>query len=121
VGTAVIRRDHLGDEVRDNWYDYRHQPPEEQIEMAVSQYVGVMPFLWLDVPDHAMRHDIEAGAISLLSRCSGGFDPPSPGWLGQHAFRTEIRDSGLWNVHHTYGYYDPDFLDLMAARVNAQR
>jgi hypothetical protein len=45
VGTAIIRRDHLGDEVRDNWYHYRHQPLEEQIEMAVSRYIGVMPFL----------------------------------------------------------------------------
>ena len=122
VGTAIIvRRDRLGgearDEVLDNWYHYRHQPLEEQIELDVSRYVGVMPFLWLDVPDRGTRHDIEAGAIALLSRCSGGADPPSPGWLGQYAFRAEIRDSGLWNVHHTYGYYDPGFLDLMDARV----
>ena len=121
VGTAIIRRDHLGDEVCDNWYHYRHQPLEEQIEMAVSRYIGVMPFLWLDVPDHTARHGIEAGAISLLSRCSGGFDSPSPNWLGQHAFRTEVQDSGLWNVHHTYEYYDPHFLDLMTALVHAQR
>lgn len=121
VGTAIIKLDHLGDEVHDNWYHYRHQPLEERIEMAVSQYIGVMPFLWLDVPDRATRHAIEAGAISLLSRCSGGSDPPSSGWLGQHAFRAEIRASGLWNVHYTYGHYDPCFLDLMAARVRAQR
>ena len=123
LGTAIIARYHPGwpPEVLDNWYHYRYQPLEEQIEREVSQYVGVMPFLWLDVPDRATRHDIEAGAISLLSRCSGGSDPPSPGWLGQHAFRTEIRDSGLWNVHHTYGHYDPHFMDLMADRVHAQR
>jgi hypothetical protein len=119
VGTAIIRRDDLGEEVLDNWYNYRHQPREEQIEMAVSRYIGVMPFLWLAVPDPETRHDIEAGAIGLLSRCSGGVDPPSPGWVGQHAFKTEIRDSGLWNVQLTKGRYDPGLLDLMAARVHA--
>ena len=121
VGTAIIRREGLGDEVLSDWYHYCHQPLEEQIEMAVSRYVGVMPFLWLDVPGRAARYDIEAGAIGLLSRCTGGLDPASPGWLGRYAFRTEIRDSGLWNVQHTYGGYDPGFLDLMAARVHALR
>lgn len=121
LGTAIIRRDDLGAEVLGNWYHYRHQPLEEKIELEVSQYVGVMPFLWLDVPDRAARHDIEAGAIALLSRCSGGADPPSPGWLGRLAFRTEVRDSGLWNVHHTFGRYDPRFLDLMDDRVHARR
>ena len=123
VGTAIIRRDRLGDEARDevcdNWYHYRHQPLEEQIEMAVSRYIGVMPFLWLDVPDRAARDDIEAGAIGLLSLRTGGTDPPSSGWLGHHALKTEIQYSGLWNVQHTKGRYDPGFLDLMAAGVQA--
>ena len=121
VGTAIIGRDDLGEEVCDNWYHYRHQPLEEQIEMAVSRYVGVMPFLWLDVPDRAARHDIEAGAIALLSRCSGGVDLPSPGWLGRYALKTEIPDSGLWNVQLTKGRYDPGFLDHMDAQVHALR
>jgi hypothetical protein len=119
LGTAIIRRDGLGDEVCDNWYHYRHQPLEEQIELAVGRYIGVMPFPWLDVPDREARHDIEAGAICLLSRCSGGVDPPSADWLGRYALKAEIGDSGLWNVHHTCGRYDPGFLDLMAARVHA--
>jgi hypothetical protein len=29
--------------------------------------------------------------------------------------------SGLWNVQHTGERYDPGFLDLMAARVQALR
>jgi hypothetical protein len=117
VSTAIIRRDHLSDEALDNWYYYRHQPLEEQIEMAVSRYVGVMPFLWLDVPDCATRHDIEAGAIALLSLRTGGADPPSPGWLGHYALKTEIRDSGLWNVRLTRGHYNPHFLDELKRNV----
>jgi hypothetical protein len=76
VGTAIIRRHRLGDEVLNNWYHYRSQPLEEQIELAVSEYIGAMPFLWLDVPDIKTRHDIEAGAIGLLSMRTGDADPP---------------------------------------------
>lgn len=123
LGTAIITRYHPGwpPEVLDNWYHYRHQPLEEQIEREVSQYVGVMPFLWLDVPDSKDRHLIEAGAIGLLSMRTEDADPPSDDWLGRYAYRKEIRDSGLWNVQLINERYDPGFLDLMAARVHARR
>jgi len=119
VGTAIIQRDRLGEDVLDSWYRYRRQPLEEQIELAVSAFIGVMPFLWLDVPDRADRHDIEAGAIALLSRRTGDADPPSAGWLGNYALKKEIRDSGLWNVHHTDERYDRRLLNLMEARLRA--
>ncbi|MGA2828964.1 MAG: hypothetical protein ABSF03_22950 [Streptosporangiaceae bacterium] len=123
LGAAIITRDHPGwpPEVLDNWYHYHPQPLEEQIEREVSQYIGVMPFLWLDVPGNRDRHDIEAGAIGLLSMRTGDADPPSDDWLGRHAYRKEIRDSGLWNVQLINEPYDPGFLDLMAARVQAHR
>ena len=125
LGTAIITRDHPDwpPEVLDDWYDpsYRHQPLEEQIEREVSQYVGVMPFLWLDVPDRTERQVIEAGAIALLSERTGAVDQRSPDWLGQHAFKSEIRKSGLWNVQHTNSPCVPRFLDLMDARVQAHR
>jgi hypothetical protein len=72
-----------------------------------------MPFLWLDVPDSKARHDIEAGAIGLLSMRTGDADPPSADWLGRYAYKKAIRDSGLWNVQHTGNLYDLYFLDLM--------
>jgi hypothetical protein len=113
VGTAIISRHKLDDEVLDNWYQQHRHPLEEQIELAVSEYIGAMPFLWLDVPDSKVRHDIEAGAISLLSMRTGDADPPSADWLGRYAYMKEIQDSGLWNVRHTGGRYDPRFLNLM--------
>lgn len=121
VGTAIIRRHKLGDDILDNWYDPRYQPfpLEEQIELAVSEYIGAMPFLWLDVPGSKGRHDIEVGAIGLLSMRTGDADPPSADWLGCYAYKKEIRDSGLWNVRHTGRPYDPGFLDLMEQHVRA--
>lgn len=119
VGTAIIRRHKLDDEVLDDWYDSHYQPfpLEEQIELAVSEYIGAMPFLWLDVPGSKARHDIEAGAIGLLSRRTGDADPPSADWLGRYAYKKEIRDSGLWNVRGVGKPYDPGFLDLMEQHV----
>jgi hypothetical protein len=119
VGTAIIRRHKLGDEVLDDWYRYRSQPLEEKIELAVSEYIGAMPLLWLDVPDVEARREIEAGAIGLLSMRTGDADPPSAGWLGRYAYRKEIPDSGLWNIQHTSEPYDTGFLDLIEERLRA--
>jgi hypothetical protein len=119
MGTAIINRHRMGDVVLDDWYDYRHQPLEEQIELAVSEHIGAMPFLWLNVPGGNDRHDIEAGAIGLLSMRTGDADPPSDNWLGRYAYRAEVRDSGLWNVQHTNNPYDPVFLGLMEQRLRA--
>lgn len=121
IGGAIILRDQLGGtEVLDNWYHCRRQPLADLIELKVSQHIGVMPFLWLDVPDIEMRTHIETGAIALLSRRTGVADPPSPNWLGLHARKDPIRTSGLWNVHHTNEPYDPGFLGLMRARVQSE-
>jgi hypothetical protein len=61
---------------------------------------------------------IERGAIGLLSRLVNPLsDPPSPGWLGHHAFAPQIRASGLWNVNHVNERYDPVFLDVLAGHI----
>jgi hypothetical protein len=117
VGTAIIRRHKLCDEVLENWYHYRSDPLEDDIERAVSEYIGAMPFLWLDVPTAEDRHDIEAGAIGLLSMSTGDADPPSADWLGRYAYRKEIQDSGLWNVQGLGAPYDRGFLDRMERAV----
>ena len=97
---------------------------EAGIEARVSEYIGQMPFLWLNVNDapgpDSDRGLIERNAIALLSgyRCSAA-DGPSAKWLGHHSDRERVRLSGLWNNNHVDGTYDPSFLDVMESWIDA--
>jgi hypothetical protein len=72
-----------------------------QLEQAVSDYIGQMPVLWLDVSDREARGALERRLIALLSNAGREpVDPPSDRWLGRYADRDLIRRSGLWNVNH---------------------
>jgi hypothetical protein len=78
-----------------------------------------MPFLWLGVPDRADRGYLERNSIALLSCLASGQDSPGAGWLGHDATRSEIRESGLWNVQRVHDRYDPAFLQLLAGLVQS--
>jgi hypothetical protein len=125
VGAALIRRDNAPGDLLSSWLD-RHRPPgqrasqEASVERAVSSHIGAMPLLWLNVPARADRGYLENNSIALLSCLTGGPDRPSTSWLGQYAEpaeRAEIRESGLWNVQHVSGHYDPGFLRQLAQLV----
>jgi hypothetical protein len=95
---------------------------EQALERAVSRVIGAMPFLWLAAPDppgrESARGVIEANGVALLSNWSKTpIDPPSPGWLGRDADRAQVRESGLWNVNHVDGGYDPAFLAVLAHHI----
>lgn len=121
---APIRE--LGPELLSSWLD-RHGPrpgfavQEAQIEQVVSRHVGAMPFLWLSVPDATDRGGVERNSIALTSRLAQGLDLPSASWLGRHADRAEICDSGLWNVDHVRHRCDPGFLELFEQLVDRQQ
>ena len=90
---------------------------ERPHEIQVSNYLAVMTFLYVSVPDvpgqrNNPRVTLKHNAIALLS----GYREPSPdkpssGWLGRDSTREEVRHSGLWNNKHVGENYDPDFLD----------
>jgi hypothetical protein len=61
----------------------------------------------------ADRSYIERNSIALTSHLAQGPDPPSPRWLGRHADRTEIHESGLWNVDHVHHHCDTSFPGLL--------
>ena len=122
VGTALIDRDGIE---CSTWDNRRGTAPpevrqcEQPPELAVSDVIGEMPFLWLDVDDApgpaSLRGYIEKNAIALLSNYGKRpIDPPSRSWLGCHCNREKVRDSGLWNSNHVDEPYDPGFLDTLA-------
>ena len=99
---------------------------EAGIEARVSEYIGRMPFLWLNVNDapgpNSNRSVIERNAIALLSSYrSPAADGPSTDWLGHYSNRERVRLSGLWNNNHVDATYDPSFLDEMESRIESTR
>jgi hypothetical protein len=120
VGTALLASHSYPVETLHSWLAAKPSEPfrevEFEVERAVSNYIGRMPVLWLEVPTRtdgsSDRGIIEVNAIALLSRRVGGADAPSSGWLGQWANSEKVRTSGIWNVNHVDESYDPGFLDV---------
>jgi hypothetical protein len=83
----------------------------------VSEYIGAMPVLWVDVPDEpgpeSNRSMIEKNSIALLSNRLAPLDAASKGWLGRQSPRDEIVRSGLWNLNYVNESYDPRFLKVL--------
>lgn len=122
VGSALLAAGDWPDEVKATWLRETNagteiRKREYPLEQAVSQYIGNMPFLWLEVPDepspHSDRGVIETGAIGLLSNLEREpIDVPSASWLGLQATRSVIGASGLWNVNHLRDSSTGQFLDV---------
>ncbi len=99
---------------------------EARVELAVTNYLGTMPFLWLDIDDEpgpdSLRGVIERNAIALLSNFERPVvDPPSPGWLGHFSDRPLVRGSGLWNQRHVEEKHDTMFLDDLEKMIERTR
>ena len=95
---------------------------EVALEQAVTEVIGGMPFLWLDVDDEAspdsLRGYLERNSIALLSNYEKeAIDPASVNWLGRHSDRPRVQKSGLWNSNHVDEGYDPSFLDVLEGLV----
>jgi hypothetical protein len=91
---------------------------EKSLELAVSKYIGALPFLWLDIADEpgpgTQRGYIERNSIALLSdfsRLTG--DSSSDEWLGSYSNRQRVKNSRLWNNNHVNEAYDPNFLNVL--------
>jgi hypothetical protein len=97
------------------------QVEESRWEKKVSDYIGAMTILWINVPDEpgpaSARAVIERNSIALLSNGLAPIEPSSAGWLGHKSPRDAIRRSGLWNVNHVNESYDPNFLDALDTAV----
>jgi hypothetical protein len=124
VGEALLQRDSLQLE---SWGVGQSAPleirqSESNHERRVSAHIGMMPFLWLDIPDEAegraMRGMIERNSIGLLSNLNRDvIDPPSNTWLGRFSPRPKVRNSGLWNQNHVDEFHNPEFLDKLDSYI----
>jgi hypothetical protein len=94
---------------------------EALLEKKVSDLIGEMSVLWVDVPDEpsstSERAFIERNAIALLSNHRDPLAPASQEWLGLFSDREEIRASLLWNLNHVDESYDRAFLLVLEQAV----
>ena len=127
VGTALLDTGHWPLDIRQTWGSGGSADPgirlaEVPLERSISDRIGRMPLLWLEVDDppgsSSDRGLIERGAIALLSNHGKRpIDGASPNWLGAHAAAPAIRSSGLWNVNHVRDQVDDEFLTVMRDRM----
>ena len=97
------------------------------MEIQVSEHIRLMPFLWIEVDDEpgpdSQRSYIESHSIALLSNynlhSTDTIDPPSPDWLGGHAWNEKVRKSGLWNSDYVDELYDENFLKVLREFISA--
>jgi hypothetical protein len=127
VGEALIERHGLHDEYpywgEGSSADRDRRLAEHEHEKRVSGYIRDLPLLWIDVNDEpgpdSDRAYVERNAIALVSNFeTESLDSRREDWLGKDSPRTEIHDSGLWNINHVEEDYDPAFLDRVADAVD---
>ncbi len=128
VGEALLQQGVYDKGIHQSWSQGRHAPKhirlaETPLELAVSEYICRMPFLWLAVDDvpggKSMRAHIEKNSIGLVSNFrKSPVDPPSTTWLGYSSPEQTIKDSGLWNTDYVDFSYDPTFLSALAQFVH---
>jgi hypothetical protein len=98
------------------------QETEVVLERAVSEVLGQMRLLWLNVPDDPSpssdRAYIERNAIGLLSRYAVIHGGQNSTWLGRFSKQINISLSGLWNLDHLFYRPDPAFCDVLAKYVD---
>ena len=91
---------------------------ELELEIAVSDYLATMSFVWMAMPEMEDRIAVERLSVSLLSNLGREpVDPPSPDWLGHHAGES-ISAAGLWNIEHTNRAPEPGLLSLLRRHLD---
>lgn len=94
---------------------------EGPLEQIVSEVIGAMHVVWLDIDDEpgaaSERAYIERNAIGLLSRLGLLSGRADIDWLSSYSSDWRIAASGLWNLSHTLRIPDPDFIKRLTAAV----
>ncbi|MBL8621207.1 MAG: hypothetical protein JNK64_07890 [Myxococcales bacterium] len=122
VGAALIARDAVPPQLASDWANKRASPDvrlaERKLEAQVSEHIGAMQVLWLDVDDApgptSERAYLEQNLIGALSTSP---DAPSTTWLGRFTCVPEIVASGLWNIDYVGRVPEPDLLRRLRVAV----
>ena len=99
------------------------QASELSLERKVSEYLGSMRVLWIDVADEPSpfsdRAFIERNSIGLLSRHGVLARDWGLDWLGTDSEELDIATSGLWNLNHLYSTPHNDFIPVLTSYISA--
>lgn len=103
LGGAIMGRNQEPVSEIKEWYKARRSPcfndqKFRSYEAQVTAQAKLGNYRVLKVDDSNERMQLEEKLIALFSHCN--HCRPSKNWLGNHAYRKEIRDSGLWNVEY---------------------
>lgn len=124
VGNAIKNKDNL---ICDTWGVGQNtsreiREKEHFLEKLVSEYIGQLGVIVLDVDDlpsaSSARAYIEKNSIALLSSLNSSFNFPTTNWLGNFSPRSEIVDSCLWNINYINASYDSGFMQIFEHYVD---
>jgi hypothetical protein len=89
---------------------------EAELESTVSSAMRQLLVSVIPVDDEAsprsLRALMERAMIGLFTEGADYLEPPTPEWLGQNSTRSEIRESGLWNLQHSGSKADMKIVKL---------
>lgn len=125
VGNALIQKNNLdcntwGQDVKIN---EEQKKKEGIIEKMVSEYIGEMPILLININDDSSKYSdrsyIEQNTIALLSDNHLPIDYQYENWLGNYSIHEAVRSSSLWNVDYTKNKkYDENFLEILKIHID---
>ncbi|MBA7467548.1 hypothetical protein ES707_02769 [subsurface metagenome] len=99
------------------------QRKEMKLEEKVSEVIGKMRILWLNIPDEpgpqSDRAFIERNAIGTLSREYLVAGHRHSSWLGNFSPNINIPLSGLWNLNHLNEQPHEAFAEIFSTYVEA--
>lgn len=119
VGNAIIKKEGL---LCDTWGMGQNaskeiREREKYIEHMVSDYIGQLGVIVLDVDDMpaatSVRAFVEKNSIALLSSTNSSFNFSTTDWLGNYSSRAEITGSCLWNINYINADYDGGLLERL--------
>jgi hypothetical protein len=103
LGGALMGRNREPKSEIEEWYKARRGPrfndqKFRNYEAQVTSQAKLGNYRVLRVDNSNERLQLEEKLIALFSHCK--HCRPSENWLGNYAYRKEIRDSGLWNIDY---------------------